>query len=62
LSSSQIASAEATTAILLAVAVNTAAKATMAGYLGGLRIGAAVGAFSAVAIVAMAAVHILIRL
>ena len=61
LAGSQIAIVDATTAILLAVAVNTAAKAAMAAYLGGRRMGATVGAVSAVATLALAAVHILIR-
>ncbi|MDB5562312.1 MAG: rane protein, partial [Hyphomicrobiales bacterium] len=37
-------------AILIAVGVNTAAKAVMAGWVGGLRLGAYVGAASLVAI------------
>jgi uncharacterized membrane protein (DUF4010 family) len=61
LAGSQIAIGDATTAILLAIGVNTAAKAAMAAYLGGRRIGATVGAISAVAVIALAAVHILIR-
>ena len=61
LAGSQIAAVDATTAILLAAGVNTAAKAAMAAYLGGRRIGATVGAVSAAAIVVLAVVHLLIR-
>ena len=56
----QIAIVDATIAILLAVAVDTAAKAAMAAYLGGKRTGATVGAGGAVAVIALAAVNILI--
>lgn len=61
LAGGQIALGDATTAILLSIAVNTAAKAAMAAYLGGKRMGAAVGAISGVAVTALAAVHILVR-
>jgi uncharacterized membrane protein (DUF4010 family) len=61
LAGSQIAIVDGTTAILVAIAVNTAVKAAMAAYLGGRRMGAIVGAVSAVAIVALAAVHILVH-
>jgi len=57
----QIAIVDAITAILLAIAVNTAAKAARAGFLGGKRMGATIGAVSTVAVIALAAVHILIR-
>jgi uncharacterized membrane protein (DUF4010 family) len=61
LAGSQIAIVDATSAILVAVGMNTAAKAAMAGHLGGKALGATVGAVSAVAIVTLAAVHVLIR-
>ena len=61
LAGNQVAIVDGTTAILLAIAVNTAVKAAMAGYLGGRRMGATVGAASAVAVAALAAVHVLIR-
>jgi uncharacterized membrane protein (DUF4010 family) len=61
LAGSQVAIVDGTTAILLAIAVNTAVKAAMAGYLGGRRMGANVGAASAVAVAALAAVHVLSR-
>jgi uncharacterized membrane protein (DUF4010 family) len=61
LAGSQIAIVDATRAIVLAIAVNTAVKAAMAAYLGGRRMGATVGAVSAVAIVALTAVHILVH-
>jgi uncharacterized membrane protein (DUF4010 family) len=47
----------ATTAILLAASVNTAAKAAMAAYLGGRKIGQIVGGASALAILALGAVY-----
>lgn len=61
LAGSQIGIVDGTTAILLAIAVNTAAKAAMAAYLGGRRMGVTISAASAVAILALAAVHILLR-
>jgi uncharacterized membrane protein (DUF4010 family) len=47
----------AATAILLAASVNTAAKAVMAAYLGGRKIGHIVGGASALAILVLGAVH-----
>jgi uncharacterized membrane protein (DUF4010 family) len=47
----------ATAAILLAASVNTAAKAVMAAYLGGRKIGHIVGSASALAILALGAVY-----
>jgi uncharacterized membrane protein (DUF4010 family) len=49
----------AATAVLLAASVNTAAKAAMAAYLGGRKVGRIVGSASAVAILALGAVHAL---
>jgi uncharacterized membrane protein (DUF4010 family) len=62
LAGGQIGIADATGAILLAVGVNTAAKAAMAAHLGGRSIGAPVGVGSALAIVALTAAHAFIRL
>lgn len=52
LASSQIATGDAITAILLAASVNTAAKAAMAAYLGGRKIGRIVASASALAVIA----------
>ena len=59
LSGSQVALGEATTAIIIAVCINTASKATMAAVIAGRTIGATVGTFSALAIAAMGLVHLL---
>lgn len=48
----------ATQAILLAVAVNTASKATMAAWVGGLAVGLRVGGASVVALAAAGAAHV----
>jgi uncharacterized membrane protein (DUF4010 family) len=61
LAGAQIATADGTTAILLAVAVNTAAKAAMAAYLGGRKLGVTVAVVSGIAIAALAAAHVLAR-
>jgi uncharacterized membrane protein (DUF4010 family) len=55
----RVAPAEAATAIIIAVGTNTAAKAVMATAIAGRRVGIAVGACSAVAIIAIAAAHLL---
>lgn len=47
-----------TQAILLAVAVNTASKATMAAWVGGLAVGLRVGLASVVALTAAGAAHL----
>jgi uncharacterized membrane protein (DUF4010 family) len=47
----------ATTAVLLAVSVNTAAKSVMAAYLGGVKVGRIVGGASALAILALGAAY-----
>ena len=59
LSGSQVALGEATAAILIAVCINTASKATMAAVIAGRTISATVGTFSALAIAAMGLVHLL---
>jgi uncharacterized membrane protein (DUF4010 family) len=56
----RVAPAEAATAIIVAVGTNTAAKAVMATAIAGRRVGIAVGACSAVAIIAIAAAHLLV--
>lgn len=61
LSASQIALAEAATAIIIAVCINTASKAAMAATIAGRTIGATVGTFSALAIAAMGLVHLLAK-
>jgi uncharacterized membrane protein (DUF4010 family) len=54
-----VAPAVAATAIIVAICMNTAAKAVMAAAIAGRRVGTAVGAFSAVAIIAIAVAHLL---
>ena len=56
----RVAPAEAATAIIVAIGTNTAAKAVMSAAIAGRRVGIAVGAVSAVAIIAMAAAHMLV--
>jgi hypothetical protein len=50
---------DAASAILIAIATNTAAKAVMATVVAGRRVGVAVGLTSAVAIAAIAVTHLL---
>ena len=52
-SGQQVAARDAATAILIAVSVNTASKATIAAFVGGTRIGTIVGIASVLAIVAL---------
>ena len=61
LSASQIALAEAASAIIIAVCINTASKAAMAATIAGRTIGATVGTFSALAIAAMGLAHLLAK-
>jgi uncharacterized membrane protein (DUF4010 family) len=58
LASSQIATGDAVTAILVAASVNTAAKAAMAAYLGGRKIGRIVAGASALAVIALVATYV----
>jgi uncharacterized membrane protein (DUF4010 family) len=58
LASGQIAIVDAVAAILLAASVNTAAKAAMAAYLGGHKIGRIVGGASALAVIALVATYV----
>lgn len=58
LAGGQIAIRDAVAAILLAASVNTAAKAAMAAYLGGRKVGRIVGSASALAIVALVATYV----
>ena len=51
---------EAATAIIVAICTNTAAKAVMAAAIAGRRVGIAVGACSAMAIIAIAMAHLLL--
>jgi hypothetical protein len=51
---------DAATAILIAVAINTLAKAVMAAAIAGRRLGIAIGVASAVAIAAIGLVHLLV--
>jgi uncharacterized membrane protein (DUF4010 family) len=60
LAGSQVAIPDAVVAILLAACVNTAAKAVMATYVGGRAIGLTVSAVSALAILALVAVHVFV--
>jgi uncharacterized membrane protein (DUF4010 family) len=54
----QIATGAAVAAILVAAAVNTAAKAAMAAYLGGRKIGRIVAGASALAVIALVATYV----
>jgi uncharacterized membrane protein (DUF4010 family) len=58
LASSQVATRDAITAILVAASVNTAAKAGMAAYLGGRKVGRIVAGASALAVIALVATHV----
>ncbi len=58
LAGGQIAIGDAVTAILLAASANTAAKAAMAAYLGGHKVGRIVGSASALAIIALVATYV----
>ena len=58
LAGSQIAVRDAVAAILLAASVNTAAKAAMAAYHGGHKIGRIVGSASALAVIALIATYV----
>jgi uncharacterized membrane protein (DUF4010 family) len=51
---------DAATAILIAVAINTLAKAVMAAAIAGRRLGIAIGVASAVAIAAIGLVHLIV--
>lgn len=57
----QVGFTEASTAILVAAAVNTVAKALMAGGVGGARLGTWVGGSSAAALAALALAHLAFR-
>jgi uncharacterized membrane protein (DUF4010 family) len=58
LASSQIATGDAVAAILLAASVNTAAKAAMAAYLGGRKVGRIVSGASALAVIALVVTYV----
>jgi uncharacterized membrane protein (DUF4010 family) len=58
LAGTRVSPPDAATAIVIAVSVNTLAKAVMAATIAGRRLGIAVGLSSAVAIVAIALVHL----
>ena len=58
LAGGRIAIGDAAAAILLAASVNTAAKAAMAAYLGGRKIGRIVGSASALAVIALIATYV----
>jgi uncharacterized membrane protein (DUF4010 family) len=58
LAGSQIATGDAVAAILVAASVNTTAKAAMAAYLGGRKIGRIVAGASALAVIALAATYV----
>jgi uncharacterized membrane protein (DUF4010 family) len=61
LAGQQVAFTDAATAILIAASTNTATKAAMAAFVGGRRIGAAVGTVSVLAIATLAVVFLLLR-
>jgi uncharacterized membrane protein (DUF4010 family) len=61
LAGQQVALRDAATAILIAASMNTASKAAMAAFVGGRRIGAAVGTVSVLAIATLAVVFLLLR-
>ena len=61
LSGVQVSAAEAATAILVAASVNTVSKATIAGFVGGTRLGSIVGVVSVMAIGALGITFVMLR-
>jgi uncharacterized membrane protein (DUF4010 family) len=61
LSGVQVSTAEAATAILVAASVNTVSKATIAGFVGGTRLGSIVGVVSMMAIGALGITFVMLR-
>ena len=61
LSGVQVSAADAATAILVAASVNTASKATIAGFVGGTRLGSIVGVVSVMAIGALGITFVMLR-
>ena len=61
LSGVQVSTAEAATAILVAASVNTVSKATIAGFVGGTRLGSIVGVVSVMAIGALGITFVMLR-
>lgn len=61
LSGVQVSNAEAATAILVAASVNTVSKATIAGFVGGTRLGSIVGVVSVMAIGALGITFVILR-
>ncbi len=61
LSGVQVSAADAATAILVAASVNTVSKATIAGFVGGTRLGSIVGVVSVMAIGALGITFVMLR-
>ena len=61
LSGVQVSAGEAATAILVAASVNTVSKATIAGFVGGTRLGSIVGVVSVMAIGALGITFVMLR-
>ena len=61
LSGVQVSAADAATAILVAASVNTVSKATIAGFVGGTRLGSIVGVVSVIAIGALGITFVMLR-
>jgi uncharacterized membrane protein (DUF4010 family) len=61
LSGVQVSATEAATAILVAASVNTVSKATIAGFVGGTRLGSIVGVVSVMAIGALGITFVMLR-